>query len=459
MTLTTRLTLFYLGTLAAVLAAFSGTLYTLAHRHLHAELHDRTSGLLDIVTARAEVEPEGVEWEPKHSIPPLPHERNSHFWAVYSSTRARLDGGGLPTLETDGYAVRRTICHPDADSLPTTLEPHRYRSLEFVAALPTAPMDRVLRTLAYSLLGTSAMVWLVCAFAARRLCRWALRPVATMAAGAQSISPDQLGERLPMPEAEDELRELAAAFNGVLVRFQTSFERQRRFTGEASHQLRTPLAAMLGQIEVALRRDRDPTDYRAALSTINVQALRMQEIIESLLFLARADADAMRPVLRRIDLRDWLPTYVRETWSTHLRWPDMIYEVGISEPTRAEVDIHPLLLGQALGNLLDNALKFSRPGTPVAIRVEHVESSLMLGVKDGGGGIAESDRARLFEPFFRSEDARSAGVPGVGLGLAIAARIVESMGATIRCDCPPDGGSHFRILFRPVQPHDTSASD
>lgn len=82
-----------------------------------------------------------------------------------------------------------------------------------------------------------------------------------------------------MPEAEDELRELAAAFDGVLVRFQTSFERQRRFTGEASHQLRTPLAAMLGQTEAALRRDRDLTDYRAALSTMYVQAQRTQEII------------------------------------------------------------------------------------------------------------------------------------------------------------------------------------
>ena len=118
MTLTTRLTLFYLGTLAAVLAAFSGALYLLAHRHLHAELHDRTTGLLDTVAARAEVEPEGVEWEPKHPNPALPYERDSHFWAVYLPHNDRLDGGGLPTLETDGHVVRRTITHPEADTLP-----------------------------------------------------------------------------------------------------------------------------------------------------------------------------------------------------------------------------------------------------------------------------------------------------------------------------------------------------
>ena len=403
MTLTTRLTLFYLGTLAAVLAAFSGALYLLAHRHLHAELHDRTSGLLDTVAARAEVEPEGVEWEPKHPNPALPYERDSHFWAVYLPHNDRLDGGGLPTLETDGHVVRRTITHPEADTLPANLEPNRYRTLEFVAALPTAPVQQTLRTLAWSLFVISSSVWLASALVARWICRRALRPVTEMASVATSISPENLGDRLPVPNPADEIQTLALSFNGLLARFQSSYERQRRFTGDASHQLRTPLAAMLGQIEVALRRDRDPTDYRAALTTAQEQANRLQGIVESLLFLARADSEALRPTLGNIDLGLWLRETIAQTWGGHARWSDVRIECVTPD---LRVEVHPVLLGQALGNLIENAFKFSATGAAVTIRASKISCGVAIDVDDCGDGIDERDRSRLFEPFFRSERAR-----------------------------------------------------
>ena len=456
MTLTTRLTVFSLGTLAAVLAAFSGALYLLAHRHLHAELHDRTSGLLDTVTARAEVEPEGVEWEPKQSTPALPYERDAHFWAVHSPTRGRLDGAGLPALETDGYVLRRTITHPEADSLPATLEPHRYHTLEFVGALPTAPVKRTLWTLAWSLFAISSAVWLASALVARWICRRALRPLTAMASVATSISPEHLGERLPVPHPADELRALALSFNGLLARFQNSYERQRRFTGDASHQLRTPLAAMLGQIEVALRRDRDATDYRAALTTAQAQALRLQGIVESLLFLARADSETPRPELRKIDLGRWLSETVVRAWGVHARWSDVRIE-GV--PPNFRVEVHPVLLEQALGNLIENAFKFSAAGTAVNIRVTSIPAGIAIDVDDRGGGIDERDRDRLFEPFFRSERARASGTPGVGLGLAVARRIVESLGGTIEWHTRPEGGCRFRSVLPAIQPQDTSASD
>ena len=230
----------------------------------------------------------------------------AHYWALYSSTGERLDGGGLPSLENDGHVIRRTITHPDADNLPATLEPNRYRALEFVAALPTAPVKRTLWTLAWSLFAISSAIWLASALAARWICRRALRPVTAMASVAASIAPENLGDRLPVPNPADELRALALSFNGLLARFQNSYEQQRRFTGDASHQLRTPLAAMLGQIEVALRRERNAADYRAALTTAQAQAVRLQGIVESLLFLARADCEALRPTLRNIDLGLWL---------------------------------------------------------------------------------------------------------------------------------------------------------
>ena len=113
-----------------------------------------------------------------------------------------------------------------------------------------------------------------------------LAPLTRMADAVRGITEHDLGERLPVPGPHDELHELAASFNGLMTRLQESFERQKRFTGEASHQLRTPLSVMLGQMEVALRRDRPADDYRHALTTVHAQAGRLRGIVEALLFLS-----------------------------------------------------------------------------------------------------------------------------------------------------------------------------
>lgn len=458
MTLTTRLTLFFLSALGLVLTAFSITLYLLAHHHLHRQLHDRAAATLATLMARAEIDPEGVEWELKSTR----RESEYHHGAVFQTDGERLEGDaelecyrdqsisekrGL-AAEIDGrgwHVVRQMIAHPNPETLPQTLEPNRYRSLTFVVAYPTAPVDATLRTLASSLAGSSLLVWLAAAFAARWVCRRALRPVTAMAGAARKFSPNQLVERLPLPAAKDELHDLAGAFNDLLTRQQNAFERQKRFTGEASHQLRTPLTAMLGQLEVALRRDRDPGEYRSALTTAKTQALRLQEIVESLLFLARADAEAHRPELQCIDLRTWLGEYLHDTWGAHVRWPD----IRLHLPTSADIviKIHPVLFGQALGNLLENALKFSPPGSDVDVRVESHAGTISLAVSDQGCGISAADQPHIFKPFFRAASARTSGTTGVGLGLAITAHIVETMGGKLIWHSLTGSGSRFQIEF------------
>src|SRR5262249_6824630 len=132
-----------------------------------------------------------------------------------------------------------------------------------------------------------------------------------------------LGQRLPGVRSGDELEDLSRAFNSLLERLQESFERQRRFTGDASHQLRTPLAAMLGQVEVALRRERPAAEYQRILTSVKEQGERLRRIVESLLFLARADAEARLPDRERLDLRPWLVAHLR-SWSDHPRTGDLV---------------------------------------------------------------------------------------------------------------------------------------
>lgn len=464
MTLTTRLSLFLLAALAAVLTAFSVALYVLADRHLHRQLEDRVNGAMNALAAGVEVEPGGVEWEPGNR----PHVSESRRaggarWAIRSPAGVVLDTTAdpadlsfLPAFEvhtnpfprTDPagrrwlVATRRIDAPPGPTAAPDpTGKLHAHLTL--TAAVPLEPVESTLRTLAAALAGLSVAVLLVAGVAGRWVCRRALAPVAHMADAARSISAADLSPRLPAPPAADELGDLGRAFNDLLDRLAAAFERERRFTAEASHQLRTPLAGLIGQVEVALRRDRPPEDYRRTLETVLSQAGRLRRVVEALLFLARSEAEAGLPDTERLDLALWVPDRLRP-WATHPRAADIAFEPPAGPVVAA---VHPDLLGELLDALLDNALKYSRPGAPVVARVG-TDGGPWLEVEDRGCGVAAAELPHLFRPFFRSDAARTLGVPGSGLGLAVAARVAAAHGGTLTADSEPGRGSRFRVRLR-----------
>jgi signal transduction histidine kinase len=254
-----------------------------------------------------------------------------------------------------------------------------------------------------------------------------------------------LDERLPIAQTADELEELGRAFNDLLGRVQEAFERQRRFTGDASHQLRTPLTAMLGQLEVALRRTRSADEYRAALAAARSQADHLRQLVEMLLYLARADAEARLPQLERTEWSAWLASHL-ERWSNHARRKDL--RVEVPSPPRW-VRVQPALLGQLLDNLLDNACKYSEPGTPITVQLGGDATVATLAVEDAGSGIDPADLPHVFEPFYRSEEARRHSRAGLGLGLAVASRIAGALGGALAAESEPGKGSRF-ILSLPV---------
>jgi signal transduction histidine kinase len=261
-----------------------------------------------------------------------------------------------------------------------------------------------------------------------------------MAQAASAIRADALGQRLPLPRTGDELDELGRAFNDLLSRLQDAFERQRRFTGDAAHQLHTPLTALLGQVEVTLRRERPPEEYRRVLDLVKGQAGRLRELVDMLLFLARADAEARLPNLERLDLAEWLPEHLRG-WARHPRALDLRLEAppAGSLPVRA----HGPMLGQLLDNLLDNACKYSPPGTPVVVRLAGDDGAVVVSVTDAGPGIAAEDLPHIFEPFYRSARAPKQG--GAGLGLAVARSIARALGGELTAHCESPAGSCFRL--------------
>jgi len=470
LTLTTRLSLFFLTMLGIVLVGFSTMLYLLARGHLNRQEEERLDAAMNTLVAAVEVGPDRVEWErgERHLTLGQGVFGDQIVWQVSDDKGRVVDRSDQPASEDllaeafgslqDTDQARKNVewrgerwqlsqrwIRPASGKLAKSSEagqvgePTKYPALSITGAVSLDPVRVILRRLAAVLVGLSMAIWLVALFLGRAVSRRALQPVTRMAASARGMDAADLRQRLPVTRTGDELENLARAFNGLLDRLQESFERQQRFTGDASHQLRNPLAAMLGQIEVALRRERPPQEYQRVLTSVQRQGLHLRQIVEALLFLARADAEAHLPHLEHIDLTSWLAEHVRRD---HPRATDLRADLP-SDPRWVEA--HESLLSQLVDILVENAMKYSEPGTPITLRLRSENARVCLSVEDRGCGIAVEDLGHVFEPFYRSPRARSNGVSGIGLGLAIAERIAVALGGTIIGASEPGQGSCFTL--------------
>jgi signal transduction histidine kinase len=475
MRLATRVSAFFLIALALVLAGFSGALYLLARNHLVRELDERLKNGLDTLEASVDIEPSGLEWEPADrrmtlGVDPLP---TAVRWVVRDGQGAIVDRSANATLEsfpgarqptdwpsspTDGTSLatvpgwrlaarrlrlfellRQGRGHPDDEPGYEV----QYPQLDLIVGLRPAPMEATLHWLGLTLATLSTAVWLAAATAGRWLSR--------MAKAVKTMTAADMGQRLPLPGTGDELDDLGRAFNDLLDRLNIAFvrlneahERQRQFAGDASHQLRNPVAALLGQTQVALRRDRSPEEYRRFLDRVLNEGVRLRQIIDSLLLLAQPQEK--QPPATVVDLTVWVPE-VLERWASHPRGSDLKAEVAADASLL--VRAQPALLTQLVDNLLENACKYSESATPIVVRAWRENGRVALGVRDHGCGLGPDELPQVFEPFFRTEGARRLGHPGVGLGLAVARRIATTAGGTLVAESTPGVGSFF-VLSLPV---------
>jgi heavy metal sensor kinase len=467
MSLTTRLTGFFLAALALVLFGFSATLFVLAETYLHRQVDERLETALQTLAAAAEFEADGVAWEPQERHLTLGGDAadGQVRWLILDD-RGQLVDRSWNLEENDVLFAGRTapegvpywegntwrLCWRHFSSGLTTKggpspplsdpKDKRYRELYLSVGISDRPVQATLRNLALTLTLLSAGIWLIAAILSRALCRRALAPLTQMAVSARAMSAAHLEQRLPKPRTADELADLGQAFNDLLGRLEEAYERQRQFTGQASHQLRTPLTALLGQVEVVLRRERPAEEYRQVLGVVRQQAEQLRQIVEMLLFLARADAEARLPQLETVDLVAWLREHVQR-WGPHPRWPDFC--MAFPDPPKLHAQVHPPLLGQLVDNLLDNACKYSLSGTPILLRLERAGAETILTIEDGGCGIPADEQPHVFEPFYRSPSARIRGCAGVGLGLAVVQRIASCLGGNVHVESEPGQGSRFVV--------------
>ena len=254
------------------------------------------------------------------------------------------------------------------------------------------------------------------------LAGFALKPVEAMRARAAEVSLAAGGDRLPLPAARDEIRRLGETLNDMLDRLSRSFERERRFVADASHELRTPVAVLKTELEGALRAGEHAPDVRAALVAAVEECDHLAQLAEDLLVLARAGEDRLpvRPEpLALAPLLDDVRHRFVDRAGQHGR--DIRVEAG-----DLTVTADPLRLRQALGNLVDNALRHGEGAITLVGRA--AEGGVVLEVGDEGPGFGDDIAGRAFERFARGDAARTRG--GTGLGLAIVRAVVEAHGGS-----------------------------
>ncbi len=324
-------------------------------------------------------------------------------------------------------------------SLPVDVRRTRY-AVQVAMSLDDA--YAVLRVGRWLFFGMSLVIVTGIALTGMLIARRALRPIDHVVSQARRIGEANLSERLPHPGTADEVARLVETLNDMLERLERSFEVQRRFTADASHELRSPLSRLRAELEVMLRRPRSAAEYEETLRSCLDEVQRVQALIEELLELARIDA--------RQEPESAEPTAVNEIVEAAVavvRSEAERRRVAISvEPAPALlVNAAPGAAKVALANILDNAVKFSPIGGEVKIAVRGDRRQAVIAVSDTGPGLAAEDTARLFERFYRGRASRSAGVPGFGRGLAISRALVERQGGRITVEAPQDSGATFSV--------------
>ena len=325
-------------------------------------------------------------------------------------------------------------------------------------AAPLSARNEMLARVGAFLAGLSLLVVLGSAVGSWWLAGSAVGPVRAIIDQAEAVEAGSLQKRIDaFADAEEYLR-LVEVLNSMLERLEDAFEAQRRFTADASHELRSPLTVMRGELEVALRRDRSPKEYRKVLASTLEEVARLSRTTEELLTLARSDAGVIPARRRPSDVGSLVERIVGQLGS---RADAKDVELRLERASLPRVEVDPDLLEQVVWNLVENAVKYTPGGGRVTVEGRWTGSELELVVSDTGPGLGPEPE-KIFQRFYRADQARTPGTEeaGTGLGLSIVEALVQAHGGTVTAENLSGGGARFTVRIpaeaTPPGRHETS---
>jgi len=460
MALRAKLALVYAGVLAVLLAGFGFGGYHLLADQLDdaadAELRELTDGLHGYLRL-------------DNGVPALAYDHNdpqeaafiaraTRYYQVYDASSGALlvqssaiEPLGLQFTSAEVELYREQTATRDIRTdlgrlrfSNTVMRPASGSVFLLQVGVMLADADRSLERLQRLLLWSIPVCVLLVALLGRWLAGRSLAPLGRLATAARAIDVTELHQRLPVRGANDELDQVAVAFNDTLSRLEQSVGEMRQFSAALAHELRTPLAALRGEIEMTLLRARSTEEYQRSLGSQLEELDRLGRLVTHLLTLARAEAGEVRLARDPVDLGAMAASLVSQL--------DAVAEAkGVTLACEAAPGV--IVTGDAgwlerlILNLVDNAIKFTPQDGHVIVSVAYSGTGASLTVRDTGIGIPSADLPHVFERFYRADRARSPQTEGVGLGLTLAKWITDKHGATISAASAEGQGSALTVVF------------
>lgn len=448
-----RLTALNALVLTMLFAGLCGVMLYLVHGHLRQE-NDRW--LLEELTELGE----DVQTTPN---PTELQDRLDRRYAIHSNLHFRVRRGERPLFQSR-YLANVPLPIPEQTGRPgeplfedvelpgsggfrllsiTQMDPEAAPLLLQVVS-HQASMSREFQWYVGTVLTAIPIALIIAVVTGYGLARQALSPVDQIAAIAERISADRLQERIEVRNPHDEIGRLATTLNAMFHRLLRSIDQMRRFTSEAAHELRSPIAALRAEAEVVLRAPREPETYRQVLQTMADEAVRLTDLVNQLLTLSRHDAGQVMPLEERVRV-DLVILDVVERLRERAEQQRLQFSVEPLPPWIVDGD--DILLSQLFYNLLDNAFKYTPAEGSVRVWGHIFGQTLVVGVQDSGIGIPDEFRNRVFDRFFRVDSSQNGPRSGAGLGLAICRAVVETHRGEITVTSAIGLGSCFQVTL------------
>jgi heavy metal sensor kinase len=431
-----RLTLFYTAFFAGLFVLFAVLLYGVLSHSLNERLNETLASEADTAAGLLADEYHEMGGQAVAAAREVVSDMKLRNDLVAILTGNRVLASTVPVSPESLDGEKRRIAEREV-----TLDETVYRVL---VAAPLEPIRAELAELRRTIGIGLPLALALAAAGAWLLATRALRPLHSLAEQTRHITETSLDSRITLAEAASELQVVVGSFNDLLGRLDRSFAMMRRFVADASHELRTPVSVIRGEADVALSRERSSAEYRESLAVILDESRRVSALIDDLLNLARADSGRVRLETHEFYLNELLAECCRKV-NEAAKARNLTLDALPAADVQYRGDEH--LLRRLILNLLDNAIRYTPPGGRITAGLEISPAGVRLRVADTGIGIPPEHVPRVFERFYRTDEARSREAGGFGLGLSIVKWIAEAHRGAVECASAPGAGSVFTVTL------------
>ena len=312
-----------------------------------------------------------------------------------------------------------------------------------VVATPMYSVDEKLQDILIKMLILNPILLLVLLFGANVILDRILNPIKEITKAASEISVGDLDRIIPLPMQKDEIYDLVQAFNKMVIRLRDGVEMIERFNSDVSHELKTPLTVLKGELEIALRKDRDCEYYKNTLKVSLVEVNNLIEMVEEMLLFTKIENEIDKKESVKVD-----EVLLSVVSSLSKKAKDKGVSLKIERLEACEIETNPILIRTIFVNIIDNAIKYNLENKNVYISLYLQNNTLIFEVKDEGIGIKQNEISKITERFYRTEKSRNRGVKGFGLGLSIVKRALEILKGDIQIESEENKGTNIKILIK-----------